>query len=159
MTVGPGKAALGKSVWSGRAITVMPTQIGLSLAVGAGSQRRDVGGPGDGRHWIRVSARERCNSGERRGDMVTAFVLINSKRDKIVGTAEALSGLEGVSEVYSVAGQYDIVAVMRVKTNEQMAELVTGKMLKMPGIERSTTIIAFRTYSKFDLERMFAIGT
>jgi len=91
--------------------------------------------------------------------MVTAFVLINSKRDKIVETAEALSGLEGVSEVYSVAGQYDIVAVMRVKTNEQMAELVTGKMLKMPGIERSTTIIAFRTYSKFDLERMFAIGT
>ena len=90
--------------------------------------------------------------------MVTAFVLITAKRDMIPETAEALSGLEGVAEVYSVAGPYDIVAVIRVKTNEQLVELVTGHMLKLKGIERSETLIAFRASSKFDLERMFAIG-
>jgi DNA-binding Lrp family transcriptional regulator len=90
--------------------------------------------------------------------MVTAFVLVNAKRDKILETAEALSALDGVAEVYSVAGLYDIVAVIRVKANEQLAELITGRMLKLAGIERTTTIIAFRTYSKYDLERMFAIG-
>ena len=90
--------------------------------------------------------------------MVTAFVLINAKRDKVTETAEALAALDGVSEVYSVAGQYDLVAVIRVKTNDQLAELITGRMLKLAGIERTQTIIAFRTYSKHDLEAMFSIG-
>jgi DNA-binding Lrp family transcriptional regulator len=90
--------------------------------------------------------------------MVTAFVLINAIRDKIGETAEALSALQGVAEVYSVAGEYDLVAVIRVKTNDQLADLVTRKMLKLDGIQRTRTLIAFRAYSKFDLERMFSIG-
>jgi len=90
--------------------------------------------------------------------MVTAFVLITAKRDKIAETAEELSGLEGVAEVHSVAGPFDIVAVIRVRTNEELAGLVTGRMLKLKGIERTETLIAFRAYSKFDLERMFSIG-
>ena len=90
--------------------------------------------------------------------MVTAFVLISAKRDLIPETAQALSALEGVAEVYSVAGPFDIVAVIRVRTNEELAELVTGHLLKLKGIERSETLIAFRAFSKFDLERMFSIG-
>jgi DNA-binding Lrp family transcriptional regulator len=90
--------------------------------------------------------------------MVTAFVLINAKRDSIQETAEALNKLKGVTEVYSVAGQYDLVAVIRVRTNEELAALVTGHMLKLEGIERTRTLIAFRAYSNYDLEHMFSIG-
>lgn len=90
--------------------------------------------------------------------MVTAIVLINAKRDRIPETVQALLGLPGVTEVYSVAGQYDIAAIIRVKENERLAELVTKKMLRLEGIERTNTLIAFAAYSKFDLDRMFAIG-
>jgi DNA-binding Lrp family transcriptional regulator len=90
--------------------------------------------------------------------MVTAFVLISAKRNLIPETAQALSELEGVAEVYSVAGEFDLVAVIRVRTNEELADLVTGHLLKLKGIERTETLIAFRAYSKFDLERMFSIG-
>jgi len=90
--------------------------------------------------------------------MVTAFVLVNAKRDMIPETAEALTQIEGVTEVYSVAGQYDLVAVARVKSNEQLAELVTSHLLQLKGIDRTQTLISFKTYSKYDLDRMFAIG-
>jgi len=90
--------------------------------------------------------------------MVTAFVLVNARRDGIPETAEALNKLDGVAEVYSVAGEYDLVAVIRVKANEQLAELVTDHMLRLDGIERTHTLIAFRAYSRYDLERMFSIG-
>jgi len=90
--------------------------------------------------------------------MVTAFVLVHARRDMIPETAEALNELPGVSEVYSVAGQYDLVAIIRVKTNEELADLITGHMLKLQGISRTETLIAFRSYSSYDLERMFSIG-
>lgn len=90
--------------------------------------------------------------------MVTAFVLINARRDMVNETAQELVELEGVAEVYSVAGPHDLVAVIRVDNNEALADLVTGSMLKLEGIEKTTTLIAFRTYSQFDLERMFSIG-
>ncbi|MFW6163847.1 MAG: Lrp/AsnC family transcriptional regulator [Planctomycetota bacterium] len=90
--------------------------------------------------------------------MVTAIVLVNVKRDAVNETAEALAEIDGVAEVYSVAGPWDLVAVVRAKTNEQMAEVVTSHMLKLGGIEKTTTLIAFRAYSRHDLERMFSIG-
>jgi len=90
--------------------------------------------------------------------MVTAFVLINARRDVIQETADELTGLEGVTEVYSIAGKYDLLAIIRVNSNEELAELVTGQMLKIQGIEKSETHIAFKTYSSYDLERMFSIG-
>ena len=90
--------------------------------------------------------------------MVTAFVLINAERDRIGETAEQLTRLEGVAEVYSVAGRHDLVAVLRVKDNEQLADIITGQMLKIDGIEQTETLIAFKAYSKYDLERMFSIG-
>ena len=90
--------------------------------------------------------------------MVTAMVLINAERSKVDETAQKLVDLEGVAEVYSVAGPYDLVAIVRVDTNEELASIVTGSMLKLDGIEDTTTLIAFRTYSDYDLERMFSIG-
>jgi DNA-binding Lrp family transcriptional regulator len=90
--------------------------------------------------------------------MVNAIILINAVRNKIPETVAALAELPGVAEVYSVAGQYDVVAIIRVKENEQLAELVTKKMLKLEGIERTSTLVAFESFSKFDLERMFSLG-
>jgi DNA-binding Lrp family transcriptional regulator len=90
--------------------------------------------------------------------MVTAIVLVNVRRDAVNETAQALTGMDGISEVYSVAGEYDLVAIIRAKGNDQLAEIVTGHMLKLDGISKTETLIAFRTYSKHDLERMFSIG-
>jgi DNA-binding Lrp family transcriptional regulator len=108
--------------------------------------------------WYHVRLPVRADSYVEDRTMVTAFVLISAKRNMIPETAQALSALEGVAEVHSVAGPFDIVAVIRVRTNEELADLVTGHMLKLKGIERSETLIAFRAFSKFDLERMFSIG-
>ena len=90
--------------------------------------------------------------------MVNAIVLLNIERDKINEVAQQLIELEGISEVYSVAGQYDLVAIIRAEDNENLADLVTDRMLKMAGIRRSETLIAFRAVSRHDLERMFSIG-
>ncbi|GIV77722.1 Lrp/AsnC ligand binding domain-containing protein [Litorilinea aerophila] len=90
--------------------------------------------------------------------MVTAIVLINVQHGRINEIAEQLVEMDGVAEVYSVGGRFDLVAIIRVKTNEQMADLVTNRMLRIDGIEKTETLIAFKAYSKHDLERMFAIG-
>jgi DNA-binding Lrp family transcriptional regulator len=89
--------------------------------------------------------------------MVTALVLLNVEREAVNAVAETLSELKGVSEVYSVAGRYDLAAVIRAKDNDQLADLVTSRMLKVPGIQKSETLIAFRVYSKHDLEAMFSL--
>jgi len=89
--------------------------------------------------------------------MVTSIILMNVKRNLINETAEALAELSGISEVYSVGGNWDLVAVARVNTNDQLADLVTNHLLKLEGIERTNTLIAFRAYSKFDLAGMFPI--
>jgi len=90
--------------------------------------------------------------------MVTAIVLVNARRDAINETAQTLTQLDGVAEVYSVAGEWDLVVIVRTAANEQLAEIVTNHMLKLEGITKTLTLIAFRTYSKYDLERMFSIG-
>ena len=90
--------------------------------------------------------------------MVSAVVLLSMQRDRINEAAQEMIVLDGVTEVYSVAGQWDLVAVVRVKDNDALAELVTGAILKVPGILRSETLIAFRVHSRYDLERMFAVG-
>ena len=90
--------------------------------------------------------------------MVNAIVLLRVKIDRINEAAQELVGLEGISEVYSVAGQYDLVVVARGRDNDQVASLVTDHVLKTEGLISSETLIAFRTYSRHDLERMFSIG-
>lgn len=90
--------------------------------------------------------------------MVTAIVLINVDHGHIQDVADGLIALDGVAEVYSVGGRYDLVAIIRTRANEEMADLVTGHMLKIPHINNTETLLAFRAYSDYDLERMFAIG-
>lgn len=90
--------------------------------------------------------------------MVTAFVLLNIARGQVNQVAEQLSALEGISEVHSVAGRYDLVTIIRVANNDALAELVTEKIRKIDGIEDSETLIGFKVVSRYDLERMFSIG-
>ena len=90
--------------------------------------------------------------------MLSAIVLLITERDKTNRVAEALADTEGVSEVYSVAGRFDLAAILRVADNDQLATVVTERIRNLPGITSSETLIAFRVYSKHDLERMFSIG-
>ncbi|MCB0079978.1 MAG: Lrp/AsnC family transcriptional regulator [Caldilineaceae bacterium] len=90
--------------------------------------------------------------------MVSAIVLLKTERDKVKEVAEKLTDLAGISEVFSVAGRYDLVAILRVANSEVMANLVTDQMLQVEGITDSETMIAFKVYSRHDLEAMFSIG-
>jgi len=90
--------------------------------------------------------------------MVTAFVLIKVRRDRIHDASQEILDIDGVTEVYSVAGDCDLVAVARVRENEQLAKLVTEDMVAVEGIIDTKTLIAFRQYSKHDLESMFGLG-
>ena len=90
--------------------------------------------------------------------MVSAVVLLNVERNQINEVAEQLAAIEGISEVHSVAGRYDLVAILRVRTNEELADLVTAQMLKLDGIQSTETLIAFRAYSRHDLEAAFSLG-
>lgn len=90
--------------------------------------------------------------------MVSAVVLLNVKRGSINEVAAQLADMSGVSEVFSVGGRFDLVAIIRVSHNDALAELVTEQMLKIDGITDSETLIAFRVHSRHDLEAMFSIG-
>ncbi|MFT5701001.1 MAG: DNA-binding Lrp family transcriptional regulator [Desulforhopalus sp.] len=90
--------------------------------------------------------------------MVTSIILINTERTKINEVAEQLAEMEGISEVYSVSGKYDLVIIARVKTNDDLAGLVTNKLLTIDAIIKSETMLAFKAFSRHDLEAMFNIG-
>ena len=90
--------------------------------------------------------------------MVTAIILMNIERAKINAVAEQLEGTPGISEVYSVSGNYDLIAIVRVASNEELANLVTTKMHAIKEILKTETMLAFKAYSKHDLEAMFAVG-
>ncbi|MEM7253313.1 MAG: Lrp/AsnC ligand binding domain-containing protein [Pseudomonadota bacterium] len=90
--------------------------------------------------------------------MVTAFILINAERHQIVPVAERLAEISQISEVYSVGGQYDLIALARVKQNEDLAALVTKELPKVDGIAKTETLMAFQAFSKHDLERLFSVG-
>ena len=90
--------------------------------------------------------------------MITAIVMINTAADLIPEVAEAIAELDGVSEVYSVAGTFDLIAVVRVRQFEQVADVIAGRLSKVPGVQDTETHIAFRAYSRHDLEATFAIG-
>jgi DNA-binding Lrp family transcriptional regulator len=90
--------------------------------------------------------------------MLTAFVSLKVQRDKVNEIASQLAAINGVSEVYSIAGRYDLTAIIRVRDCDDLADIVTNKMLKFDGITDSETQIAFRVHSKHDLESMFSLG-
>ena len=89
--------------------------------------------------------------------MITAFVQVRCSRDLIPQTAEAIAGIPGVSEVYSVAGDYDLMAILKVKDYDDISSVVTEHMVKIPGIMRTNSICAFRVYSRSDKEAGFTL--
>ena len=90
--------------------------------------------------------------------MITAIVHIDCVTDSIPEVAQTLANLDGVSEVYSVAGNVDLIAIVRVREFEEIAEVIAGHMSKVEGVVNTETHIAFRAYSRHDLEEAFAIG-
>ena len=90
--------------------------------------------------------------------MVTAIVFIQAAVDRIPEVAEQIAQLDGVSEVYSVTGEIDLVALVRVRSNEEVAEVVADRLNKVDGVLATETHVAFRAYSRHDLEAAFALG-
>ena len=90
--------------------------------------------------------------------MVTAIVMVSVETDKIPEVAEQLAGLDGVSEVYSVAGDVDLIAVVRVREFDAIADTIAGRISKVPGVVHTDTHIAFRAYSRHDLDATFSLG-
>lgn len=90
--------------------------------------------------------------------MVAAFVLINAEPRRIAALAQELADVPGVAEVYSTAGDADIVAVVRVRHHEELAKVVTGRLAELEGIVDTRRLIAFQTYSRHDLETMWSLG-
>jgi DNA-binding Lrp family transcriptional regulator len=90
--------------------------------------------------------------------MITAIVFLKAEVARIPEVAEAVAGLDGVSEVYSVTGQIDLIAMVRVRQHEDVASVVADQVNKVPGVLETETHIAFRTYSSHDLEAAFSLG-
>jgi len=90
--------------------------------------------------------------------MVTSIILLKIERSKINEAAEQLAEMEGISEVYSVSGNYDLVAIARVSANDDLANLVTNKLHRIDSILKSETMLAFKAFSRHDLEAMFTVG-
>jgi DNA-binding Lrp family transcriptional regulator len=90
--------------------------------------------------------------------MITALILMNVERSAINETAQALLGIAGVAEVYSVTGEWDLVTVLRLPAYEDLSTVVTEKMVALSGIRRTQTMMAFKAYSREDLEQAWDLG-
>jgi DNA-binding Lrp family transcriptional regulator len=90
--------------------------------------------------------------------MTHAIVLVQADRNAMASLGGMLADIEGVAEAYSVTGEWDFVAILRVPRHEQLAELVSGKLNSLPGVQRTQTMVAFEAFSKHDLEALFSIG-
>jgi DNA-binding Lrp family transcriptional regulator len=90
--------------------------------------------------------------------MVTAIVFVKAEVARIPEVAEEIAALNGVSEVYSVTGTIDLIAMIRVSNHDQVAEIVADRLNKVPGVVSTETHIAFRAYSAHDLEAAFSLG-
>ena len=90
--------------------------------------------------------------------MITAIVFVNAEVARIPEVAEDIAAIDGVSEVYSVTGQVDLIALVRVRQHEDVANVVADRINKVPGVTDTETHIAFRTHSRHDLEAAFSLG-
>lgn len=101
---------------------------------------------------------ERPDAGHYGGAMITAIVFVKADVARIPEVAEAIAALDGVSEVYSVTGQIDLIALVRVREHDEVATVVADQLNKVPGVTETETHIAFRAYSRHDLESAFSLG-
>jgi DNA-binding Lrp family transcriptional regulator len=90
--------------------------------------------------------------------VITAIVLVKADIQRIPDVAELIAQIPDVSEVYSVTGEFDLVAMVRVRSHEELADVIPGRLNKVPGVTHTETHIAFRTYSRHDLEAAFSLG-
>jgi DNA-binding Lrp family transcriptional regulator len=90
--------------------------------------------------------------------VVHAIVLIQAERGALPTLGGELADLEGVAEAYSVTGEWDFVAIVRVREHEQLAQLVAGRLSQLEGVTRTHTMVAFEAYSRHDLEALFSVG-
>jgi DNA-binding Lrp family transcriptional regulator len=90
--------------------------------------------------------------------MITAIVFVKADVARIPEVAERIAAIEGVSEVYSVTGQIDLITLVRVRTHDDVATVVADRLNKVPGVVSTETHIAFRAYSRHDLESAFSVG-
>ena len=90
--------------------------------------------------------------------MLHAIVLIQAQRGALPTLGGELADLEGVAEAYSVTGEWDFVAIVRVREHEQLAQLVAGRLSQLEGVTRTHTMVAFEAYSRHDLEALFSLG-
>lgn len=90
--------------------------------------------------------------------MTNAVVLIEAERDALSTLGGELADIEGVAEAYSVTGEWDFVAIVRVPDHEQLADVVTADIGSLPGVVRTRTMVAFAAFSRHDLEALFSVG-
>ena len=90
--------------------------------------------------------------------MITAIVFVTAEVEQIPEVAQAIAALDGVTEVYSVTGAIDLIAMIRTKELSAVADLVSDKLNKVPGVQSTETHVAFRTYSSHDLDAAFSLG-
>src|SRR5277367_5622499 len=128
------------------------------MALGTGDRvNRDSRRPvGTGRSAPSPARRPAQRTG--RHPVVTAIVLIKAEIHRIPEVAETIAQLPAVSEVYSITGDHDLVAIVRVRAHDELADVIPGGLNKVDGVTASQTHIAFRTYSRHDLEAAFSIG-
>jgi DNA-binding Lrp family transcriptional regulator len=87
-----------------------------------------------------------------------AIVLIQADRSALATLGGELAGIEGVAEAYSVTGEWDFVAILRLRHSDELAQVVTGKISQLSGVVRTSTMVAFEVYSRHDLEALFSVG-
>ena len=90
--------------------------------------------------------------------MLTAVVLVKASREGLTGLGPKLADVQGIAEVYTVTGEWDFVAIVRVREHDELAEVVTQRLTELEGIERTQTMVAFQQFSAHDLETMFGLG-
>ncbi len=90
--------------------------------------------------------------------MISAFVLIKAAPGRVADLASELTDVEGVAEVYSVTGDHDLIVVVRVRSHDDLAQVVPGNLSSLPGILETQTMVAFKAYSRHDLDAMWSLG-
>jgi DNA-binding Lrp family transcriptional regulator len=90
--------------------------------------------------------------------MLTAFILVKASREGLTSLGPHLADIEGIAEVYTVTGEWDFIAIARVREHEELAEVVTKRLSELTGIQQTQTMVAFQQFSAHDLEAMFGLG-
>jgi len=90
--------------------------------------------------------------------VLTAFILVKSSREGLTSLGPHLADIEGIAEVYTVTGEWDFIAIARVREHDELARVVTQRLTQLDGIQRTQTMVAFQQFSAHDLEAMFGLG-